>query len=249
MQMRRLSLALLLSLVFPLSVAHAGNPIPGVGIVVKKCKCQTPCCLAARLSLPGGFFGPGSPPVDVAFGMQGREDGTPDSRIDYAADDLSGPFDMSMQRMKFFTSEPIAFGAAGGISAYDVQCDLSGPDPGTDDPLTGELKLHSGDSDVLDSFLDGHCVFTFHDHTTGEDVGTPIEMDAHLVLQNTALPIVLIPDGTPTGHIALGFDGAAAVPFTYSSAGNELVIVGLSLQEGPVATQPSTWGAVKALYR
>jgi hypothetical protein len=249
-------LALVLSLVFPLSSAYANNPIPGVGIVVKKCKCVT-CCSTARLSLPGGFFGPGSAPFDGPVALEGNSLGNPDGRIDYAADAMTGPFEMSMQRMKFFTSEPIQLSAAGGISSYDVQWDFSGPGPDADDPIPGVVTLHSGDvltagqfKDVLDSSLDGHCVITFYDHTTGAAAGTPIEMDLHLTLQDVGLPVALVADGTPTGSMVLGSDGASAVTFTFASANDELVIQLQSLYgQGPVAAQPSTWGAVKAIYR
>src|SRR5678815_87750 len=268
MQMRRLLLGLVLSLALPVSVVYAGNPIPGVGIIVKR----NPCCSSAKVVIPGGFFGPGSAPFSGTVAMEGRcshdcggcdnncvDSPTPDGRLDYAADSNAGPFEVIMAAATMYSTTPIEVSINGVPSFYDVFVELSGPGPESDDPITGTMTLAPGSSldpgtsaPVADVSLDITYTITFHDHTTGDPAGAFLTGDLETILKNLGLlvPAARVANGTPTGQIVLGSDGVASSPFTLASANDELVIQMLSLfQSGPVATQPSTWGAVKGLYR
>jgi hypothetical protein len=259
MRIRRLSLAVALSLAIPFAVAQAGNPIPGVGIVVKKCKCTNPCCTTARISVPGGFFGPGSPAFDGTIGMQGREDGTADGRIDYSSDTNAGPFVMTMAAMTLYSQDPIQVDLSGVPSFFDVSVELSGPGPESNDPIPGTMTLAPGTSldpgtvvPVAAASLGITYKIMFHDHTTGEQAGTFIAGDLEAILKNLGLlnSAACVADGTPTGHIVFGSDGATASDFAFGSANDELVIQMLSLDQlGPVSAQATTWGAVKSMYR
>lgn len=268
MQMHRSLIASVLSLALSFAVAHANNPIPGVGIIVKR----NPCCSSARIVIPGGFFAPGSVPFDADVALEGRcshdcggcdnncaGSPTPDGRFDYAADTNAGPFDVSMTATTLYSQNPIEVSINGVPSFFDVFVELSGPGPEADDPILGTMTLAPGTSldpgttaPVADAFLDMTYKITFHDHTTGEQVGAFLAGDLETILKNLGLltPAARVANGTPSGAIVLGFDGATAAQFTFASANDELVIKILSLyQQGPVATQPVTWGAVKALYR
>lgn len=244
-------------------VAVAGNPIPGVGIVVKRNPgTQYPAGIA------GGFFGPGSEPFTGIVPMEGRcshdcggcdddcagRENDPDGRIDYEADFATGPFTMIMQPMVMHSIAPIQVIIDGVPTLFDMVVAISGPRP--DEPLDGLVYLLPGESldtgtssVVLESSLDLHCTVTFFDHTTGIAAGSTLEQDFHLTLDNAALPITRVEDGTPGGRIVLGMGGSDMVPFQYSSV-DGLVITMLSLYEpAPVPVQESSWGRVKALYR
>lgn len=263
----RLSLALVLSLVFPFAVAHANNPIPGVGIIVKR----NPCCASAKVVTPGGFFGPGSEPFSGTVAMEGRCshacggcdncDGspTPDGRLDYAADSNAGPFEVTMAATTMYSSEPVEVHINGTSSFFDVIVELSGPGPESDDAISGVMTLAPGVSldpgttaPVSECSLDITYKITFHDHTTGDPAGSFVTGDLEAILKNLGLlvPVARVAGGTPAGQIVLGFDGINATQFVFASADDELVIQMLSLyQNGPVAAHPSTWGAVKGMYR
>jgi len=269
MQMRRLLLGLVLSLALPVAVVYGGNPIPGVGIIVKQCKCKG-CCSTARVVIPGGFFGPGSAPFDGSVDLEGRcshncggcDDvctGSPDTRLDYSADTNAGPFEVSMTAATMYSTTPIEVSINGVPSFFDVFVELSGPGPEADDAITGTATLAPGSSldpgtsaPIADVSLDITYKITFHDHTTGDPAGAFLTGDLETILKNLGLlvPAARVANGTPSGQIVLGSDGVASVPFTLASANDELVLQMLSLyQQGPVAVQPSTWGAVKGLYR
>ena len=264
---------IIISLVLPLGVCEAANPIPGIGIVVKHCKCPPTwaCCSSAAARTTGGFFGPGSDPFDGFVGLEGRcshdcggcdngcggSGSSPDGRIDYAAEGASGPFEMSMQSTVLYSIAPIQISINGVDSFFDVFVSISGQGPLPDDPIPGMVTLPTGQtldvgtsSQVYGSFLDLHCTITFADAVTGAAAGTAIEQDLHLALQDAGLPIKRLADGTAGGQIVLGLDGANLVPFTYSSAGGELTMKMYSLyQEAPVSVGARTWGALKTLYR
>jgi hypothetical protein len=253
-----LSLALLLA--SPLQVLAASNPIPGVGIVVKR-----PPGTSTALVVPGGFFGGGSAAFAGGVGLEGScshqcggcdsdcGGGPPDGRIDYAADTAAGPFDTSLSAMTLYSVEPIAVGS----SFFDVFVTLSGPGPLPDDPIPGIIvtaegqELDTGSSALVQSgSVDLHATITFADHATGIAAGSSLEQDLHLALQEAALPIARVADGTATGHIVLGGNGATVTPFTYASAGGGLSLRLLSLEPGaPVPARAKSWGQVKAVHR
>jgi hypothetical protein len=267
MQMRRLLLGFVMSLVLPFAVAHASsNPIPGVGIIVKR----NPCCSSARIVIPGGFFGPGSVPFDQAVSLEGRcshnsggsEDncaGSPDSRLDYSTDNNAGPFEVSMAATTMYSTTPIEVSINGVLAFFDVFVELSGPGPASDDAIPGTMTLAPGASldpgtsaPVAGLSLDITYKITFHDHTTGDPAGAFLTGDLEAILKSLGLlvPAARVANGTPTGQIVMGSDGVTSVLFTVASANDELVIQMLSLyQQEPVATQPATWGAVKGMYR
>jgi hypothetical protein len=267
MQIRRLSLALVLSLAVPMGVAHANNPIPGVGIIVKR----NPCCASARIGVPDGFFDPGSVPVDETVALEGRCThacggcdncaGSPisDARFDYSTDTNAGPFAITMAATTLYSQNPIEVDINGVPSFFDVFVELSGPGPESDDPIPGTMTLAPGTSldpgtvaPVSAASLDVTYTITFHDHTTGEQAGTSITGDLETVLKNLGLlnSAARVADGTPAGHIVFGSDGTTTSDFTFGSANDELVIKMLSLDQlGPVSAQATTWGAVKSIYR
>lgn len=266
MRLRDLAFSALLIGSFPV-VALANNlqsnPIPGVGIVVKRNRPGSSTAFAA----PGGFFGPGSEPFTGFVPMEGRCShecggcntvcGTPDGRIDYAADAPSGPFDLSMASMTLYSVTPIPVDIGGATSLFDVVVTLSGPGPLADDPIPGSLALPpagslglGGTSTVQSSAIDLHATITFADHATGVAAGGSLEQDLHLTLQEVALPIARVLDGTSTGHIVLGGDGASVRTFTFASSGDELRIGFLSNEQGAaVPVRARSWGAVKSMYR
>jgi len=260
MRFRAAVLSLAVLIVLPVQVLASSNPIPGVGIVVKR-----PPGSSTAFVLPGGFFGIGSPPFSGSVGLQGRcsnecggcdsdcGGGPPEGRIDYAADGSAGPFDQSMTAMTLYSVAPIAVGG----SSFDVFVTISGPGPLSDDPIPGTLAIPSGASlgvgelsSVSSSSLDLHATITFADHATGIAAGSSLEKDVHLTLQDSALPIARMADGTAAGHIVLGGNGATVTPFTYASSGGEMSLRMLTLEPGsPVPTRAKTWGAVKLIAR
>jgi hypothetical protein len=263
--------ALLFASLLVAAVAWAGNPIPGVGVVVKQCKCPPDwkCCSAASLRVGPGFFGPGSAPVDSGVSLQGQcsfdcndcdddcDGGPPDTEFDFAADSPAGPFEVTVPATTLYSMDPIAVDIGGVTSYFDVFVTVSGPGPLADDAIPGTLAIPGGasldvgtTSTVASSSLDVHVTITFADHNTGVLVVGTIEQDLHLTLQDPALPIARIADGTPDGHIVPGGNGVTVTPFTYASSGDELRLQVRALEPGaPVPARPSTWGAIKSLYR
>jgi hypothetical protein len=215
--------------------------------------------------VPGGFFGSGSAPFSGDVGFEGRcsyqcggcdsdcGGGPPDGRIDYSTDSSSGPFDASLTAMTLYSVDPIAVGG----SFFDVFITISGPGPLADDPIPGTVAIPpgasldlGGASTVASSSVDLHATMTFADHVTGVAAGSALEQDLHLTLQDAALPIARVADGTTAGHIVLGGTGATVTPFTYASAGGEWSLRLLSLEPGaPVPARAKSWGAVKTMYR
>jgi hypothetical protein len=207
MQMRRLLLGLVLSLALPVSVVYAGNPIPGVGIIVKR----NPCCSSAKVVIPGGFFGPGSAPFSGTVAMEGRcshdcggcdnncaGSPTPDGRLDYAADSNAGPFEVTMAAATMYSTTPIEVSINGVPSFFDVFVELSGPGPESDDAITGTMTLAPGSSldpgtsaPVADVSLDITYKITFHDHTTGDPAGAFLTGDLETILKNLGLLVPL----------------------------------------------------------
>lgn len=261
---RRLVLALPLLLVLP-AVSHASsNPIPGVGIVVKR----NPGSSTAFV-VPGGFLGAGSAPFAGTVGLKGRcsfecggcdtdcGGGPPDTRLDYSEDTSSGPFDVSMGATTLYSTDPIAVDVGGSSSFFDVFVTLSGPGPLADDPVPGTFTLPSGSaldlatsSTVASSSLDLHASITFADHTTGIAAGSSLEEDLHLDLLGAGLPVARVADGTATGHVVMGGNGATVTAFTYANAGGGLRLQMLSLEAGaPVPVHAHSWGALKSVYR
>lgn len=250
----------------PLVALASSNPIPGVGIVVKR-----PPGSSTALVIPGGFFGAGSSPFTGTVGLEGRcsydcggcdnncagNEGNPDGRIDFSYDVETGPFDMGMQGMTLHVIEPIEYIVETIPFKARATVRVSGPDPSPDDPAPGVLNLEAGQvlasggwGKVDNSEIAVHCTITFVDDVTGLSVGGTIEEDFVLVLEDSELPVARIADGTPSGRMAMGSDLVNTVPFTYASAGGELSIKMLSLyQQAPVPTQGKTWGGIKALYR
>jgi len=263
MRFRSNLLVAAVSCVLSAGVAFAGaNPIPGVGVVIKRNPGS-----GGYAVVPGGFFGPGSEPFTGFVPMEGRcshecggcdndcagREGDPDGRIDYEADFATGPFTMIMQPTVMHSIAPILVRINGVDSFFDVFVTISGQGPSSDDPIPGMLHLPPGESldtgtssVVLGSSLDLHCTFTFFDHSTGMAAGSALEQDFHMTLDNAALPITRVADGTPGGRIVLGLSGSGVVPFQYSSA-DGLVMTMLSLYDsGAVTVQESPWGWVKA---
>ena len=264
-----LSFAVLLSCSLGVPAARAGNPIPGVGIVIKKCKCPPDwkCCSAVTLRLLGGFFGPGSAPVDSGVTLQGQcseacggcdsdcGGGPPDGHFDFAADVPGGPFEVTLSPLTLYSSEPLPVAMGGGVALFDVVVTLSGPGPLADDPIPGALAIAAGTTlvpgtatSVASSALDLHATITFADHATGVPVAGSLEQDLHVTLQDAALPIACLADGSPTGHLVPGGNGATVTPFEY--AGDGLYLRMLSLEPGaPVPARARSWGRVKVVYR
>lgn len=260
-------IALALALAGP---AHAHNPIPGIGIVVKRNPGTSSAFSAPGLpAIPADFFGPGSEPFAGAVGLEsacsalcGHCDadcnGGPDDRLDYVENTDTGNLDMELAPVSLYSAAPIQVAVNGVASFFDVfvelSCQTPAPFPGL--RIRGTLHLPPGatlspgtSSVVAASSLDVHARFTFTDATTGAAVGQAIEQDFHLVLQESNLPIARLNDGTPAGKIVLGQDGTTAVPFTYASAGGALVVQLKSLTEAAVGEQSASWGSLKSLFR
>src|SRR4051794_23708148 len=107
------ALALLVAL--PALSLASSNPIPGVGIVVKR----NPGSSTA-LVIPAGFFGAGSSPFSGSVALEGRcshdcggcdnscasTPGSPDCRLDYATSSFTGPLDLTMPATTLYSSSP-----------------------------------------------------------------------------------------------------------------------------------------------
>lgn len=265
MHIRSGVLAVVAACLMPIVAGAASNPIPGVGIVVKR----NPGASSA-LVLPAGFFGPGSQPFEGRAGLQGRcshdcggcdndcagSESNPDGRIDYAYDFLSGPFDVIMQSTTLYSDTPIEVMIDGAPSFFDVFVTISGQGAPVDDAAIGALHLTGGSLDigttatVLDAFFDIHCVITFADHSTGMIAGSSVEMDLHMELQDSGVAITRVADGTPSGVMVLGRSTSSTEPVTFASTGGELEMKLLSLYTpATVPVQGATWESVKLLYR
>lgn len=258
-----------LALVLAGAAEAASNPIPGVGIVVKRNPGSSTAFSAPGLpAIPAGFFGPGSEPFSDVVGLQGgcsfRCDGcdddcdgdTSDSRIDYVEDTDTGIFATATAPATLYSVAPIQVAVNGVASFFDVFVEISGPGLVPGAPIPGSLQLPPGvtlvpgtSAVVAASSCDVHARYTFADATTGAPVGQVIEADFPLVLQESSLPIARQNDGTPAGRIVLGLDGSTAVPFTYASAGGALIIQMKSLTEAPVGVEDASWGSLKSLFR
>ena len=267
------ALIIALVLLLGVSTAFASNPIPGVGIVIKQCKCPPSwkCCGAVTARTTAGQFGPGSDAFDGTMGLMGRcshdcggcdddcagSPGNPDGHMDFAADSPAGPFDISMAPMTLYSIEPIRVSINGADSFFDMFVTLTGQQPLPDAALTGSLSLTPGErldvggaSRVGGSSIDLHCTITFADAATGMPAGPTLEQDLHLTLQDAELPIARVADGSATGRIVLGPGIPTTVPFSYASAGGELTLEMRSLYpDSPVAVHARTWGSLKTLYR
>jgi hypothetical protein len=264
MRIRSFLSALILMLLISTEVRAASNPIPGVGIVVKR----NPGTSSA-LVLPAGFFGPGSQPFEGRVGLQGRcshdcggcdndcagSESNPDGRIDYAYDVLTGPFDVIMQSTTLYSDAPIEVMIDGAPSFFDVFVTISGQFPPADDPVIGALHLASGSLDigvtatVRDANGNFHCHITFADHTTGMIAGSSVEMDLHMEMQDSSVAITRLADGTPSGVMVLGRGVSSTDPITFASAGGELELKILSLYTpASVPVQSTTWENMKLLY-
>ncbi|MEQ1832039.1 MAG: FlgD immunoglobulin-like domain containing protein [Candidatus Eisenbacteria bacterium] len=251
MRIRRLLplLALLLALPAP---AGASNPIPGVGIVVKR----NPGSSTA-LVVPGGFFGAGSSAFSGTVSLEGRcshDCGgcadvcatNPDSRIDYASTSLSGPFDVSLPPTLLYSTSPISVSVGGSLHLFDVVVALSGQSPVPGSPVSGQLLLAPGgvldpgsSAIVLSSSFDLHQSVTFVDRATGQALGSSLELDVQVSLQEQGTPIACVADGTPTGHIVLGQGSSSTQTCTFSSADGSLVLSALSVVAPPPSTRAS----------
>lgn len=258
-------IALALALAGP---AHAHNPIPGVGIVVKRNPGTSSAFATPGLpAIPADFFGPGSEPFAGAVGLESQCsalcghcdadcNGGPDDRLDYVENTDTGIFAMELAPVHLYSAAPIQVAVNGVASFFDVFVELTCPGPVPSARIPGSLQLPPGatlapgtSSVVAASSLDVHARFTFTDAATGAAVGQAIEQDFHLVLQESNLPIARLNDGTPAGKIVLGQDGPSAVPFTYASAGGALVVQLKSLAETAVGEQSASWGSFKSLFR
>ncbi len=258
-------IALALALAGP---ADAGNPIPGVGIVVKRNPGSGGNFAAPGLpAIPAGFFGPGSASFAGAVGLESQCsalcghcdadcNGGPDDRLDYVENADPGTLAMELAPVSLYSAAPIQVAVNGVVSFFDVFMELRCPGPVPGARIPGALQLPPGatlapgtSAVVAASSLDVHARFTFADAATGAAVGQAIEQDFHLVLQESNLPIARLNDGTQAGKIVLGLDGSTAVPFTYASAGGALVVQLKSLTEAAVADQSASWGSLKSLFR
>lgn len=260
-------IALALTLAGP---AAAHNPIPGIGIVVKRNPGTTSSFAAPGLpAIPADFFGPGSEPFAGAVGLEsacsalcGHCDadcnGGPDDRLDYVENTDTGAFAMELAPVSLYSVAPIQVAVNGVASFFDVFVELRCADPVPFPGIRIRGTLHlppgatlaPGTSSVVEaSSLDVHARFTFTNAATGAAVGQAIEQDFHLVLQDSNLPIARLNDGTPAGKIVLGLDGSTTVPFTYASAGGALVVQFKSLAETAVDEQSASWGSLKSLFR
>ncbi len=265
MQTRSLALAVAMACLLPASVIATTNPIPGIGVVIKRHPGSS-----SALVVPGGFFGPGSEPFTGTVGLEGRcshdcggcddncagSEGNPDGRIDYSMEVATGPFQMEMPATTMYSVAPIEVMIDGVPTFFDVFVMISGQSPPAGDPATGTLTLQSGSLDigtwqkVDNSEFSVRCSITFADASTGVAAGSSIELDLQLELQETDLPVARIADGTASGYMVLGKGASSVVPFTFASAGDELVMTMLCLYEPtPVPVQSTSWGKVKALYR
>jgi hypothetical protein len=260
-------LALILAGAADAAMPLLGNPVPGIGIIVKKHPPGSGYFGASGLAaIPAGFFGPGSEPFAGEVGLQGQcsfdcggcdndcGGSTSDSRIDYVEDTLTGIFATEMAPASLYSTAPIEVAVNGVVSFFDVFMEIRGPVPGASIP--GSLQLPPGvtlvpgsSAVVAGSSCDLHARFTFADATTGAVVGQAIEQEFHLVLQEANLPIARVNNGSTAGRIVLGLDGTATVPFTYASAGGALILQMKSLTEAPVGVDDASWGSLKSLFR
>jgi hypothetical protein len=244
------------------------NPVPGIGIIVKKHPPGGSHFGAPGLpAIPAGFFGPGSAPFSGIVGLQGQcshncggcdndcAGDVDDSRIDYVEDTDTGTLATAMAPMALYSTAPIEVAVNGVASFFDVFVEIRAPGPVPGAPIPGSLQLPPGvvlapgtSSVVENGSCDVHARFTFADAATGAVVGQVIEADLHLVLQESSLRIAAI--GEVHAHrLVLGSDGSTAVPFTYASAGGALIVQMKSLTEAPVGVEDASWGSLKSLFR
>ncbi len=265
------ALLVLLALLASAAVTSAApqvvsKPVPGIGIIVKKGPLHR---TEGRITLPGGFLEPGSAPFDEVVPWQGRcshdgrddcDDGdpnAPDDRIDYVTETDAGPFTMSLVGMTLYSAVPLHVNIAGADSLFDVVITLQGQAPAADAPVTGSLALPPGVSlpvgsstTVQGSTLTLRAIVGFTRASTGEPVGGTLTQDLTLTLQDPALPITRVDDGTLTGRILLGSDGVASLPFTYATADDRFAITLRSLSyNAPVPVHRHTWSSLKSRYR
>src|SRR5262249_6015369 len=116
----------------------------------------------------------------------------------------------------------------GKVVSLDVIVSLSGQSAVSDAPISGQLSLQGGSLDVgssskvSSSSLDMHCTVSFVDASTGTSVGSSLQQDLQVTLQQQGLSITRLADGS--GRIVLGGDAGGVSPFTFSSSGGELVL-------------------------
>jgi hypothetical protein len=191
--------ALALALSLSGTAEAASNPIPGVGIVVKRNRPGSSSSFSGPglPAIPADFFAAGSAPFSGIVGLQGQcsqncggcDDDVDDSRIDYVEDTDTGIFDTEMASASLYSTAPIEVLVNGVPSFFDVFVELSGAGLVPDAPIPGSVQLPPGVSlvpgssaVVASSSCDVHARFTFADAATGAAVGQAIEADFPLSL-------------------------------------------------------------------
>ena len=246
-----------------------GNPVPGIGIIVKKHPPGGAHFTSPGLpAIPADFFGPGSAPFEGMIALEGQcshdcggcdndcGGSASDSRMDYVGGATPEAWAVTVAPARMYSVSPIAVAVGGVTSYFDVVVALDGQGPAADDPIVGGLLLPPGtslepgtSSSVSEAYLDVHCRFSFTDAASHAEMPGAIEQDFHLVLQEGGLPVARVTDGTTAGHIVLGSDGTTVLPATFSSVGGAFIMQVKSLLELPVGVRNGSWGTLKVRYR
>lgn len=228
------------------STAHASNPIPGVGIVVKR----NPGSSTA-LTVPADFFGAGSSAFSGTVGLEGRcsnECGgcdncasSPlgsDTRIDFDLPPGSSVLSATMPYFVCYSVNTVDFTIGGAVRPLQVVVSVSGRAPAPALDVSGEFVLPAGttlavgsSAELVSGSLQVRCVTTFVDATTGQAVGGSLVRDLDVSLSSLQpVAISRVDNGTTAGRVVLGRDGSGAVtPVRLASSGDELVLSLLSL--------------------
>ncbi|MEY4375311.1 MAG: hypothetical protein RL760_1478 [Candidatus Eisenbacteria bacterium] len=244
MSIRRLLPLLALLLLAPAVALASSNPIPGVGIIVKR----NPGSSSA-LAIPPDFFGPGSSSFSGTVSLEGTcshlgptrfeecDDG--DARFDFVLSSGSSALQLFMSPVTLYSSTPITVSVGGAPLVLDVVVRLSSLDPLPSSRISGQLELSPGtvlapgsSSTLASGFLDLLATTTFVDPSSGVAVGSSLQQPLRLSLVGTDVPITRIDDGTAFGRIVLG--GLSHNP-AFVSNGNSGVMPAMELVVTPLS--------------
>ncbi|MGD9548201.1 MAG: hypothetical protein AB7V45_11745 [Candidatus Krumholzibacteriia bacterium] len=265
-----------LALVLGAGTALAASiPVPGVGVVIKKCPPPNYCGPSTNFGAPGlpalpaDFFHPGSLPFEGLVDLERAcqlycypppcDEDCDDLRIDFSMDAPSGPFDTSLVPLSFRSVAPIAVGDGSGVdSFFDVWVEVLPPSGSL--TVSGSLSIESGTallpgtaSFVVDSFFDIEYRITFTQAGTTDPAGQPVTGSMRLDLQDVGLPIACLDDGSPTGVFVLGHGGGGSggqvEPFGFADSGGGFELTLESVVDSVVESRNVSWGTAKSLFR
>lgn len=266
--MRRLAIACVSALVFvsvATSVLAASNPIPGIGVVIKKGSSSA----ATRVTfgtgslpeVPANFFDPGSEPfsgtvaLDPVCGFPCGPCGCDESRIDYSTETPAGPFDTEMLPITLRSVSPITVTNASGVdSFFDVWVEVLGS--GGASTISGSLTIQPGallvpgtSTFVVDSFFDITYRISFTEPGSMAPVSPPLTGDLRLDMQTTDMPITCYDDGSSTGVFLLGISAQGGnVPIILADVQATLSLELDSVFSPPVSGGKTSWSNLKSRF-